>query len=76
MIYFNVTSYVKRLGWGELIGKHISDSYYIKILLHYSVTVGHNLSLSTPTAPFYITPMDRGAWWAIVYGVAKESDMT
>ena len=22
------------------------------------------------------TPMDRGAWWAIVYGVAKESDMT
>ena len=21
-------------------------------------------------------PMDRGAWWAIVHGVAKESDMT
>ena len=21
-------------------------------------------------------PMDRGAWWAIVYGVTKESDMT
>ena len=20
--------------------------------------------------------MDRGAWWAIVHGVAKESDMT
>ena len=22
------------------------------------------------------TPMDRGAWWATVYVVAKESDMT
>ena len=21
-------------------------------------------------------PTDRGAWWATVYGVAKESDMT
>ena len=21
-------------------------------------------------------PMDRGAWWATVHGVAKESDMT
>ena len=21
-------------------------------------------------------PMDRGAWWAAVHGVAKESDMT
>ena len=21
-------------------------------------------------------PMDRGAWWAIVHGVAKESDTT
>ena len=21
-------------------------------------------------------PMDRGAWWAIVYGAAKESDVT
>ena len=21
-------------------------------------------------------PMDRGAWWAIVHGVAKESDRT
>ena len=21
-------------------------------------------------------PMDRGAWWAIVHGVAKELDMT
>ena len=21
-------------------------------------------------------PMDRGAWWAIVHGIAKESDMT
>ena len=21
-------------------------------------------------------PVDRGAWWAIVHGVAKESDMT
>ena len=21
-------------------------------------------------------PMDRGAWWAIAHGVAKESDMT
>ena len=21
-------------------------------------------------------PMDRGAWWAIVHGVTKESDMT
>ena len=21
-------------------------------------------------------PMDRGAWWAIVHGVSKESDMT
>jgi len=21
-------------------------------------------------------PMDRGAWWPIVYGVTKESDMT
>ena len=21
-------------------------------------------------------PIDRGAWWATVYGVAKESDMT
>ena len=21
-------------------------------------------------------PMDRGAWWAIVHGVAKEFDMT
>ena len=21
-------------------------------------------------------PMDRGAWWATVYGVSKESDMT
>jgi len=21
-------------------------------------------------------PMDRGAWWVTVYGVAKESDMT
>ena len=21
-------------------------------------------------------PMDRGAWWGIVHGVAKESDMT
>ena len=21
-------------------------------------------------------PMDRGVWWAIVHGVAKESDMT
>ena len=22
------------------------------------------------------SPMDRGAWWAIIHGVAKESDMT
>ena len=22
------------------------------------------------------SPMDRGAWWATVHGVAKESDMT
>ena len=22
------------------------------------------------------TPMDRGAWWSIVHGVAKGSDMT
>ena len=22
------------------------------------------------------SPMDRGAWWAPVYGVTKESDMT
>jgi len=21
-------------------------------------------------------PMDRGAWWAVVHGVAKESDLT
>ena len=21
-------------------------------------------------------PMDRGAWWATIYGVIKESDMT
>ena len=21
-------------------------------------------------------PMDRGAWWALVYGVSKESNMT
>ena len=23
-----------------------------------------------------VNPIDRGAWWATVHGVAKESDMT
>ena len=29
-----------------------------------------------PQYSYLGNPMDRGAWWAIVHGVAKESDMT
>ena len=32
---------------------------------------------SNPLQYSYLeNPMDRGDWWAIVYGVAKELDMT
>ena len=30
-----------------------------------------------PTPVFFLeNPMDRGAWWATVHGIAKELDMT
>ena len=31
---------------------------------------------SNPLRYSWENPMDRGAWWATVYGVAKESGMT
>ena len=37
----------------------------------------HGEGNGTPLQYSYMeNPVDRGAWWATVHGVAKESDMT
>ena len=46
-----------------------------------SLTLGSERSLGerngNPVQNYCLgNPIDRGAWWAIVYRVAKESDMT
>ena len=33
-------------------------------------------SVNPPQYPCLENPMDRGAWWAIVHGVAKQLDVT
>jgi len=48
--------------WGWIPGsERSSGEVFLLVSLQYS---------------FLGNPMDRGAWWATVYGVAKESDTT
>ena len=44
--------------------------------LHFHYIVPFGVASGNPLQCSYLeNPMDRGAWWATVYGVAKESGM-
>ena len=54
---------------GECLGQHADQTHRS---LHPSPGGGHDNPLPYSHLEY---PMDSGAWWATVHGVAKESDM-
>ena len=55
--------------WEKIFPNHISDEELIPKI--------HKEGKSNPLQYSCLeNPMDRGAWWATIHGVAKESDTT
>ena len=49
--------------------------YYFSFLYYFVIDSGEGNG-NPPQDSYVGNPMDRGAWWATVHGVAKESNTT